>query len=352
MKLLLLTTNYPPVSGGVSRYYRGLVENASGAIGVGGIDSGPPCPFKMNSLVSRIFQVHWAYKIAVTTPSDVAIIAGQPHLAIGVWAAGRKFSLGIHGGEWEDYPLGNRFLKKMMDKASSIFTSSLATAEEWVPSQNRMKTISVTPGLPAFGLNLLSASQVCTAVKKSRSSFEILTVSRPSPRKGIQKLVDAIQICRQQGLDVYLNVAGQDQGNIQIDPAIGGVHFLGRINDDELANHYLQAQAFALLPERTRGGEGWEGFGIVYLEAAAAGLPIIATNTGGVREAIDPVGTLVLDVNCDSALVALTIEQLVQDESTQKTMSKANTEWANNARWEMKLPEIVYLVNHTLAAHA
>jgi len=350
MKVLLLTSNYPPVSGGVSRYYQGLVECAEGDIGVAGIDLGPAVPDSGRALKNRILQIRWAYTVSKNAPKSVVILAGQPHLALGAWAARRKFSVALHGGEWEDYFFGNKFLQKVMNSSTQILTSSVATANEWVSAANRNKTQSVTPGLPDFGVMLLETSVTRESARDKDSTFEFLSVSRASPRKGIQKLVDAIQICRSRGLNVNLSVIGQEQGTIHTDESLGGIKFLGHVSDEELANHYARAQAFALLPERIQGGEGWEGFGIVYLEAAAAGLPVIATDTGGVLEAVCADGAIVLKADCTSATIAKEIKNLIVDGSKQEKMSKANQKWANVNRWEAKKTQVKAVIDQIAAS--
>lgn len=344
MKVLLITSNYPPVPGGVSRYLKGLVDCASGEIAVAGIDSHPPIPHSKFKVLDRLLQILWAYQVAKKTQPNVALLAGQPHLALGVWFAGRDFSLTLHGGEWEDHPFARGILRKLMNDSTYILTSSFATAEEWVSSENRGKTLSLTPGLPDFGKRLLETNPSFVDALELNTPFRVFTVSRDSPRKGIQKLVNAIQMCRAKGMNVTLTVSGQSQGGTAVDGVVGGVTFLGHISDDELVANYAQAHAFALVPERIKGGEGWEGFGIVYLEAAAAGLPIIASDTGGVREAINPDGSFLLDVNCTVEAIAHTIEAIATNVTIRQRMADANREWAESNDWSRKQVQVQSIV--------
>jgi len=345
MRILLLTTNYPPVPGGVSRYLKGLVDCAAGEIGVAGIDAGPRVPHSRFKALDRLLQVLWSYRLAKKTESHVKILAGQPHLALGVWASGRSYSLTLHGGEWEDHKYAKRILHKLMNDSTRILTSSGATAHEWVSMTNRFKTLSLTPGLPSFGEKLLVNSFDTVKKIDPHSSFNVVAVARASPRKGIQKLVDAIQINRERGFNVTLTVIGQDQGIIKVNDSTGGVKFLGHVSDDELVSQYAYAQTFALVPERVSGGEGWEGFGIVYLEAAAAGLPIIATDTGGIREAITPAGSILLKSSCTVSEVAQSMEALILDASLRKKMSEANRAWARSNKWAAKHVQVRSLID-------
>jgi phosphatidylinositol alpha-1,6-mannosyltransferase len=117
----------------------------------------------------------------------------------------------------------------------------------------------------------------------------VLGVSRLVPRKGFDHLIDAIA-----GLpDVALAIAGagRDQARLQRRADEHGiaprVRFLGRVPDDEsFPELYACADVFAM-PCRDRwGGLEAEGFGIVFLEAAAAGIPSVAGRSGGSHEAV------------------------------------------------------------------
>jgi len=117
----------------------------------------------------------------------------------------------------------------------------------------------------------------------------VLGVSRLVPRKGFDVLIDAVA-----GLpDVQLAVAGagRDRARLERRAAQRGlgdrVRFLGRIpDDDSFPQLYASADVFAM-PCRDRwGGLEAEGFGIVFLEAAAAGVPAVAGRSGGSHEAV------------------------------------------------------------------
>jgi phosphatidylinositol alpha-1,6-mannosyltransferase len=117
----------------------------------------------------------------------------------------------------------------------------------------------------------------------------VLGVSRLVPRKGFDVLVDAIA-----GLpDVQLVVAGSGRDRRRLHRRVSErgitdrVRFLGRVPDDEsFPRLYACADVFAV-PCRDRwGGLEAEGFGIVFLEAAAAGIPAVAGRSGGSHEAV------------------------------------------------------------------
>ncbi len=117
----------------------------------------------------------------------------------------------------------------------------------------------------------------------------VLGVSRLVPRKGFDVLIDAVA-----GLpDVQLAIAGagRDRARLERRAEQRGiaprVRFLGRVpDDDSFPRLYACADVFAM-PCRDRwGGLEAEGFGIVFLEAAAAGVPAVAGRSGGSHEAV------------------------------------------------------------------
>jgi phosphatidylinositol alpha-1,6-mannosyltransferase len=102
------------------------------------------------------------------------------------------------------------------------------------------------------------------------------------------------------------------------------VRFRGRVSDAELRDAYAQARVFAL-PGRARLGahaEG-EGFGLVFLEAAAAGLPSVAGRAGGAVEAVeDGVTGILVDPNSPQA-VARAIVSILREPDLARSMGEA-----------------------------
>jgi len=316
------------------------------------VDFGAVPPLMRDGLLGRISQIKWAFHTARHSPRNVNLLAGQPHLAIGIVLAGRPFSVAIHGGEWQDYPLGGWMVEKVLAASKLILTSSSATAAFWVPKKYHPKVVSVVPGLPKFALQLLSESAKDEKLCESTETFRILAVARSSPRKGIQRLITAIQICRELGVNVNLTVAGQSQGNIFVDLSVGGVEFAGNIDDRTLSRLYFDAHVFALLPEQLSGGEGWEGFGIVYLEAAAAGLPILASNTGGVTEALSPHGSFLLEKGCSPEDIAAVLIDLADSNEVYQQMVRANKTWAESQQWKNRSEKIQVLLTMLKTSNA
>ena len=112
----------------------------------------------------------------------------------------------------------------------------------------------------------------------------------------------------------------------------GHVIFTGSVPYDELPDHYNAATVFAM-PARTRGrGLDVEGLGIVYLEAQACGVPVIAGDSGGAPETVTPETGIVVDGRREdelaTALLTLLDDPQLAADMGQAGRRYARTEWS------------------------
>ncbi len=121
----------------------------------------------------------------------------------------------------------------------------------------------------------------------------LLSVGDIKPRKGQDASLAAFALVKQEFPDAQYWIVGdphptstfyqQLQKTIQ-EKNIRDVKFLDLVSDAELERCYREATVFVLTPRQV--GMNFEGFGLVYLEAGAYGLPVVATRSGGVPEAV------------------------------------------------------------------
>jgi glycosyltransferase involved in cell wall biosynthesis len=118
----------------------------------------------------------------------------------------------------------------------------------------------------------------------------LLTVSRLSePRKNVDKVLHALAALKDR-FDFRYHVAGDGTQRAALEKLATQlglderVHFLGRVDDHELKNLYASADLFVLTASINPTSH--EGFGIVYLEAAACGVPSLAARLAGAAEAV------------------------------------------------------------------
>ena len=345
MRAVLLTTNYPPVGGGVSRYNFDLVETAAPHIAVAGQDFLPPPP-PGNRLLDRIRQIKWAHQVSRKLPRSTIILVSQPHLGLGVTAARREFSLFIHGGEWENFIGGQSILRLFARRAEVRIFNSNATMNRFAKGKNLSNSVVLRPGLPS-SIPVQSPAKACH--HESGADFKVICVGRLSPRKGHRKLISAVKRCRGNGLNVSLTCVGSGEYLSTLRSLVGPedqIKFETDVDDVALMKFYDEAHLFVMVPEQIKGGEAWEGFGIVYLEAASRGLPIIATRTGGIEEATCESGRKLLAEDCSDIEISELISKLHEQPEVRKSMSLANLEWASKNSWASRKASIFKLVFH------
>ncbi|EKD43180.1 MAG: hypothetical protein ACD_72C00416G0001 [uncultured bacterium] len=118
------------------------------------------------------------------------------------------------------------------------------------------------------------------------------------------------------------------------------VRFLGNIDPQEIYKYYHLADLFVLLTHKDEAHE--EGWGTVFLEAAACGLPVVAGRVGGVEEAVlDGQTGVVVEVYQDQSVIPAIITML-NDSTTSKKMGDFGRERVkNNFRWEKEILKLL-----------
>ncbi len=108
--------------------------------------------------------------------------------------------------------------------------------------------------------------------------------------------------------------------------------FTGAVSEADLQRYYQESSLFILTPQQD--GLHFEGFGLVYLEAGAYGLPVVATRTGGVPDAVREGETGFLLEPEDVDGIAAAILRLLKDNELSRQMGRKNRTWAEYLTWE------------------
>jgi glycosyltransferase involved in cell wall biosynthesis len=177
--------------------------------------------------------------------------------------------------------------------------------------------------------------------ERPKGKIVVLTVGRLHPRKGQLLTLQALQRLPRELRDriEYWVVGGCAKGNYEerlrscalADPSVT-VRFFGNIPDDELSEVYDNSDIFAMTS--VNHGYSVEGFGLVYLEAAAHGLPIVAHKVGGVPEAVrdGETGLLVPPHRPDE--LADAFARLIVDDTLRRRLGEAGRAWARRNCWQ------------------
>jgi phosphatidylinositol alpha-1,6-mannosyltransferase len=250
-----------------------------------------------------------------------------------------RLVLTFHGSEilkFAHSPWRRRMARKLIGHATRVTTLTNYTQELLLSHfPEAASKIYLSPGALRSDLAVLPAKR-----SRSKDKIIVLTVGRLHPRKGQLLTLQALQMLAPEVRSQleYWIVGGQSKDNYEqtlrdtanSQPDLT-VRFLGNLPDEELSEVYDRADIFAMTS--VNHGHSIEGFGLVYLEAAAHGLPVVAHDVGGVSEAVlDGVTGLLVPPDRPAQLAAA-FEQLVFDEDLRQTLGSAGRQWALRNCW-------------------
>lgn len=156
----------------------------------------------------------------------------------------------------------------------------------------------------------------------------VASVSRLVPRKGMDVLVEAAARLASSYPNLTVAIAGTGREAARLAGLVrklgAPVRLLGRVAEEDKIDLVAAADVFTMACRNRWGGLEQEGFGIVFLEAAAAGTPQVAGDSGGAAEAVsDGVTGLVVRRPERAADVAAALGRLLGDEGLRRRMGEA-----------------------------
>lgn len=219
-----------------------------------------------------------------------------------------------------------KFTYKILKQAQNILVNSQATAKilNCFPDLNDKVVVlypSLTLDFTHFDENKLETLRTNLNLTKQTKIF--LSVGRLSPRKGHDLVLEALYNLKID--DWYYLIVGSGPEKEYLEQLIvkfnltNKVSILSAVENVDLIYYYKLANIF-LLPQKKLAGDV-EGFGMVFLEAASAALPIIAGNNGGVLEILSHKENSLLVDNL--AELEIAIKTLVEDKSLGEKLSLA-----------------------------
>jgi phosphatidylinositol alpha-1,6-mannosyltransferase len=261
-------------------------------------------------------------------------------------AAGvRRVVASTHGHEvgWSMLPLARQALRRIGSTTDVVTFVSKYTRSRFASAFGPMAALEYLPS----GVDTQRFAPNFAARKEIRARYGLgdrptaVCVSRLWPRKGQDMLIKALPRIRTRVPEAALLLVGggpyAERLRAMADQLGVGEHVImtGRVPWEELPAHYVAGDVFAM-PCRTHGrGLDVEGLGIVYLEASASGLPVVAGRSGGAPETVlDGVTGNVVDGR-DLTRIADTVADLLADPSLAGEMGEAGRRWVSRHwRWE------------------
>lgn len=335
---LLITNDFPPKVGGIQSYlwelWRRLPPQdfavlTSPYAGADAFDRAQPFRVERTPepvLLPSPLMVRRARRLAAEFGAEVVVL--DPAVPLGLIGPhlGMPYAVVLHGAEVTvpgRLPLTRQLLARVLRHSSLVISAGgYPEAEARRAEPELPPVVNIPPGVDTARFVPLGEDERVAARRRlglPASGPLVLSVSRLVPRKGMDVLIEAAARLRRDGrsdLVVAIAGSGRDRGRLErLNERLGyPVRFLGRVADAELPALYASADVFALCCRTRWGGLEQEGFGIVFLEAAAAGVPSVAGDSGGAAEAVAAGETgMVVDHPDDPAAVAAALRRLLDD---------------------------------------
>lgn len=180
----------------------------------------------------------------------------------------------------------------------------------------------------------------------------LLTVGGLWGRKGQDMVIRSLpQILKEHPDAIYMMVgdgnAKEDLQNLASELGVAdAVVFAGRKSGDELVSYFHACDIYVHTPRMT--DLKFEGFGIVYLEASACGKPIVATDSGGIRDAVLDGKTGLIAAPEDSTDIAQRVTHLLSDTILAAQLGTAGRTYAQQHNWPNIADQYMHLYKKAL----
>ncbi|MFI7399849.1 glycosyltransferase family 4 protein [Streptomyces sp. NPDC049541] len=252
-----------------------------------------------------------------------------------------------HGHEagWAQLPAARQLLRRIGESTDTItylgeYTRSrIATA---LTREAAGRMVQLPPGVDEKTFHPESGGAAIRARLGLTDRPVVVCVSRLVPRKGQDTLILAMpRILAAEPEAVLLIVGGgpyeKDLRRLSHETGVAdSVHFTGAVPWSELPAHYGAGDVFAMPCRTRRGGLDVEGLGIVYLEASATGLPVVAGDSGGAPDAVleGETGWVVRGGSVEETAERITV--LLGDAELRRRMGERGREWVEEKwRWDL-----------------
>ena len=229
--------------------------------------------------------------------------------------------------------------RQTLAAATHVFAISEFTAELARAHGGSGRVHIVRPGVSAERFRAPATTAPSSADSAANRRPTLLTVARLVPRKGVDTVIRALPAVIRNHPEVRYRVVGQGPDRTRLEALASElgvarhVEFVGGVDHEALCREYSAADLFVLMSRSEAGGTDIEGFGMVCLEAQAAGVPVIAGRSGGVPDALrDGVSGLLVEPTNNEALAAV-IVRLLDDPARRSAMAQAALEHARVSSW-------------------
>ncbi|NDE71275.1 MAG: glycosyltransferase family 1 protein [Actinobacteria bacterium] len=375
--ILLFTNDFGPRAGGIETFIIGLLERLPrGEVIVLTSNQGDTDTYDRQWLDDYgVVVIRDRTRILLPTPrvirSAIKIIrergirtvwfgAAAPLAFSARWlkkSGAQRFVAMSHGHEvwWSKIPpfsWAMREIGKQVDQITYLGEYTGKVIGTKVPAS---KLVRIAPGIDVQHFRPRSGSEM-RARHGVGTRPAIVSVGRLVHRKGQDRLVEALPVIKKEIPDALLIFIGEGPHREELDKLakkhglVNDILFIGRIDYRELPSYIAMGDIFAMPCRNRLGGLEVEGLGIVYLEASACGLPVIAGNSGGAPDAVrhGQTGFVVDGENVDE--IAARAIELLQDQQLRERLGSQGREWISEEWnwdiWSKKFNELLKVGSH------
>lgn len=363
--ILLVTNDLGPRAGGIETFILGLLDQLDGSLVV---------IYTASQDGSAEFDQRLAAKTGVTIIRDrTSILLPTPwvnrrvrevmkrYQSETIWfgatmplawmsgllkRGGAKRVVGItHGHEvwWSKLPIFRHIFHRSTRHMDVLTYLGEFTRSAMAPAVHRnCQLVQIAPGIPLEHFTPGEKSEELLRSLELQGHKVLISVGRLVHRKGQDKLLEALPAIIKNCPDVVLVYVGVGPRKAKLDELVRKDHlenyvrFVGRVNYSDLPKYFRLGDLF-VMPSRSRlAGLEVEGLGIVYLEASACGIPVIAGKSGGAPDAVleGVTGYVVDGTNIDE--IARVINDALSDPTKLREMGAAGHQWVNE-KWGWQL---------------
>ena len=354
MKHLLVTNDFPPKIGGIQsllwEWWRRLPAESFAVLtsphaDAAGFDASQPYRIERTRepvLLPHPWMVQRINSMVKEVGADFVVL--DPALPLGLVgpALSVPYMVVLHGAEVTvpgRLPVSKQILGRVLRGAEHVIAAGGYPSREGNHAAGRdLTTTIVPPGVDTNRFVPLSPDQRRDARSKFGFADDeeiVLGISRLVPRKGFDTVIRAVaQLApHRPRLRLVIASTGRDEDRLKklASELSAPVTFLGRVPHDDLPALYGCADVFSMMCRNRWGGLEQEGFGIVFVEAAACGVPQIAGDSGGAAEAVeDGVTGFVMDDPTDASGLAARLVRILDNPELRASMAVASRQRAES----------------------
>jgi phosphatidyl-myo-inositol dimannoside synthase len=360
-RTLVVTNDFPPRTGGIQAYVHELVlRQPAGEVVVyapawpGAAEFDAAQPFEVvrhpTSLMLPVPAVHTRARDLVRAHGCETVWFGAAAPLALLADPLRRAGIGravasTHGHEvgWAALPGARQVLRRIGAGIDAVTYLGEYTRSRLAPALGpHPELVRLPPGVDADTFSPSVDGAPVRARHRLGDRPVAVCVSRLVPRKGQDALIRALPLVRRTVPDAALLIVGggpyeADLRRLAERTGVARhVVITGAVPPAELPAHYAAGDVFAMPCRTRRGGLDVEGLGIVYLEASATGLPVVAGRSGGAPDAVLPGETGYVVDGRSVAAIARRLAGLLADPAAAAVLGKRGRAWVEREwRWDL-----------------